>query len=178
MSDPVQITLGDRTYGVRAQRIGRLADKLGDRFGQIVDMELGGDGASQLASLGGAAHEILRVFIPEVMPLPEFLGYASEADMREGRRPSDPDADRSPTLPEIEQAFRTAFDVNGFGVLGHLKALVEPEVLRKMITLQISRTLTSGSGGSPSSPQPSGESDQPSSGTSAPSTPEPLVPTA
>lgn len=163
----VQVTLGEHTYGIKPQRIGRLADRLGERFNTLVDAELGGEGASQLAVLGQGAHDILRVFIPNLMPVHEFLGYGSPQALEAGGE-RDPETDFSPTFPEIRNAFETAFRVNGFEVFGHLKALVGPELLQKMVAAKVSETLTAGSAGSQNSARANGASASQSSGTDAP----------
>ena len=77
----------------------------------------------------------------------------------------DPEADRSPTMPEIRGALTEASTVNGFDVLLHLKALVDPQLVRGWMTAQLAEAILENS---PSSPSANGTSDSTSSTTTAP----------
>jgi hypothetical protein len=166
--DPIEITLGDQQYKVVPQRVGYLVHKLGDRFGELLEAELEGvEGAEMLPA---QAHAILRVFIPGLMPVHEFLGYASEEAMKAGNY--DEKDDRSPDPLQIGAAFKAASDANGGEVLSHLKALIGPEIRQKLMAVVIAeiskRTRSETSESSPTSPALNGASESKSSGTSAP----------
>ena len=119
---------------------------------------------------------MLKAFIPDLMPVCEFLGYVSDEAMRSGDYSEA--ADLSPEPLQIKDAFKAASDVNGGEVLSHLKALLGPTLTQRAvaaITAAVSESARSTiSVPSPTSPPPSGGSDPTSSGT----TPLTSVPSA
>jgi hypothetical protein len=159
------ITLGAHDYEVRPQKIGYLINKLGTRLQEALESEI--DGVDGVALAGAKAHDVLNVFIPDLMPVYEFLGYASEAAMLNGEYSEATDV--SPEPLQIKDAFKAASDVNGGEVLGHLKALLGPVLTEKAVAAitamvaEAARSTTSAP--SPISPPTSGGSDQTSSGT-------------
>lgn len=169
-----EVTLGDHTYLVIPQGIGWLTHKLGPRLQEAVEADI--EGIDGLDVLGAKAHSVLSAFIPDVMPLHEFLGYASSEAMREGTY--DPAADRSPNILDVEEAFKAASDVNGGRVLAALKALLGPELSQKAvaaITSTLAEKLPSViSDKSPTSPSTSGGSESTSSSTPDPTPPTPV----
>lgn len=125
------VTLGAHTYTVRAQKIGYLIHKLGSRVQEALEAQIEGvDGA---ALVGAKAHDVLAVFIPDLMPLHEFLGYVSDEAMREGAY--DEALDHSPEPLQIKAAFKAASDVNGGEVLSHLKALLGPVLTERILAV-------------------------------------------
>lgn len=114
--------------------------------------------------IGGKAYELLRVFIPDLMPRWEWDGYASEtaADAEQ----YDEDADRSPSIPQITSALNAAIQVNGLGWLTKIKELIDPKVLRNAVNLRLSRMALGAP--EPASPSDSSQSLQPGSGGSDP----------
>jgi hypothetical protein len=165
------IILGAHEYDVRPQKIGYLINRLGSRLQEALEAEL--DGVDGAALIGAKSHDVLTVFIPDLMPVHEFLGYASDEAMRAGDYSEA--ADVSPEPLQIKDAFKAASDVNGGEVLGHLKALLGPALTQRAvaaITAAVSESARSTiSGHSPTSPPPSGASDPTNSGTSAPTSP-------
>ena len=167
------VTLGAHEYDVRPQKIGYLLNRLGPKLQEALEAEVEGlDGA---ALIGAKAHDLLRVFIPDLMPLHEFLGYVSEEKMRLGPdKGYDPDFDKSPEPLQIKDAFKAASDVNGGEVFQHLKGLLGPVLTQRIaafLTARMAEATTSISdepGSSQTSPPESGESDPTSSGTTPP----------
>jgi hypothetical protein len=162
------VTLGAHEYDVCPQKIGYLINRLGPRLQEALEAEIEGvDGA---ALIGAKAHDVLKAFIPDLMPLHEFLGYASDEAMRDGEYSESTDI--SPEPLQIKDAFKAASDVNGGEVLSHLKALLGPTLTQSAvaaITAAVSENARSTiSAPSPTSQPPSGGSDPTSSGTTPP----------
>lgn len=159
--DEITVELGAHTYTVRARPLPRVFRALSGLQGRLqgVDTDRGMDAA--IVSLGDQAHDLLRVFIPDLMGKPEFSGFASERAMEEGE---DDDAamDRAPTFPQIIEAFEAAFRVNGGERVGELAGKVlGPEVakvVQRLALAAISETLQT-------SPREPGDSAQPTSTT-------------
>lgn len=163
------ITLGAHEYEVRPQKIGYLLNRLGSRLQEILAAEV--DGVDGAALLGAKGYEMLKVFIPDLMPMHEFLGYASAEMLQSGEYSEATDV--SPEPLQIKDAFSAAKAVNGGEVLDHLKALVGQEMLQKLVKLAVAKaaensTISLTPAPSPTSQPTSGASDQTNSGTSAP----------
>jgi hypothetical protein len=188
MSAQNEIQLGVHTYTVRPQKIGYLIHKLGPNLQEALTAELEGLDGALLA--GAKARDVLAVFIPDLMPTWEWLGYASErafedtqlwkrSDGAEGSDQYDENADNSPEPLQIKQAFKAASNVNGGEVLGNLKALLGETLTQKVIEFLVEFARQQGaltsptSAPSPTSPPPSGGSAQTNSGTTPPTTPGP-----
>lgn len=165
-----KVIMGAHEYDVRPQKIGYLLNRLGPQLQEVLEADVEGlDGATLLTA---KAHGTLAVLIPDLMPLHEFLGFASEEAMRAGVY--DEAADHSPEPLQIKDAFKAASDVNGGEVLAHLKALLGP-VLTERVTAAITAAMVENYSSatpapSPTSPPTSGESDPTTSGTT-PQTP-------
>lgn len=141
-SAPVHVQLGDHPYPVYAQRIGYLENKLGRWLNRLMSSSLADDGAAVVDLLGDNVYTVLKVFYPQLMPEHEFRGYSSQ-DAYE-RKEYEPEADRSPSVPELEAAFVAAFKANRFDLGKHLGKLVDPELIRATINARVARTVTSG----------------------------------
>jgi hypothetical protein len=162
------VKMGEHEYVVFPQRIGYLMNRLGPRLQEAIEAEIDGVGGIKL--VGVKAHDVLKVFIPDLMPAHEFLGYASEEALAADAY--EEDADRSPDAPQIEAAFAAVKDVNGGAVLDHLKALVgalAPEMKERALAFIVAKmaekkdSLSETLAPSPTSPPPSGGSDPTSS---------------
>lgn len=162
------ITLGAHEYDVCPQKIGYLINRLGPRLQEALEAQL--DGVDGAALVGAKAHDVLQVFIPDLMPVHEFLGFVSEEALKAGEYSEA--TDLSPEPLQIKDAFKAASDVNGGEVLGHLKALLGPVLTQKAVaavTAAVSESARSTiSAPSPTSPPTSGDSDPTSSGTTPP----------
>lgn len=167
-----EVTLGAHTYKVRPQKIGYLIHKLGPNLQEALAAEITGvDGA---ALVGVKAHDVLAVFIPDLMPAHEFVGYASEEAMLAGAY--DEEADNSPEPLQIKAAFKAASDVNGGEVFKHLKALMGPTLWEKLTAFLTAKLAEEGSPlstiSAPSLTSQSTNGDSPStSSTTSPPTP-------
>lgn len=139
-----EITLGGHTYTVVAQPLAYLEMELGDVFGQLNGVKKPDDlagvavgevieqdgtpadtppGRQGFGEIAGPGYDILRVFIPDLMPEHEFRGYVSEDAFAAGLR--DKGAMRlAPTIPQIVDAFETVFRINRLDVVKHLGKVV------------------------------------------------------
>jgi len=163
-----EVHIGDYDYLVVPQRIGRLKKRLGRAIGDIES--LAGDSVAEFVDQGlERAHEVLKVFIPDLMPLHEFCGYRSEAAMEADE---DEDGEFGPTLPDIVHAFEVVMQVNRLDLLGHLRSVISPELIRAYVSGQVADTLRGGAtSDSPSSPSTPGASASTTSGTTPPTSP-------
>lgn len=131
------VALGDYSYEVVPQRIGRLKKHLGRTFGDIANLSFESvDGF--VDELGDRAHRVLQVFIPDLMPLYEWLGYRSQDALDNDEEPED---DKGPTFPQIVSAFEVVMQANRFDLFSHLKAVVSPDLLRAQIAGALARTM-------------------------------------
>lgn len=178
---PQKIKLGAHDYTVRPQPIGYLMNSLGPELQAALESQV--EGIEGARWLGAKAHEVLRVFIPELMPLHEFLGFASEETML--AKQYEREHDRSPDAPQVKGAFKAVKTVNGGEVLDALKAVLGPAVTQKLSGFILTKVTESGaldealnsisatSAPSPTSPSTSGESESTSS---SPTSPTPTPP--
>lgn len=165
-----EVTLGAHTYKVRPQKIGYLIHKLGPNLQEALAAEVEGVDGGEL--VGAKARDVLAVFIPDLMPVWEFVGYASEEAMLTGTY--NEEDDHSPEPLQIKAAFKAASDANGGEVFKHLKALMGPvlwERLTAFLTAKLaeeSGPLSTISASLPTSPSANGASASTSSTTSPP----------
>lgn len=128
-SSGTTVELGDYEYAVVPQRIGYLRQQFGLALQGLDTQEL--STSSVMEFLGGRVYSVLRVFIPELMPEWEFLGYptrdAQEADEY------DAEYDRSPSPTQIKLALARAAEVNEIDLLKHLGKLIGPELLQTWV---------------------------------------------
>jgi hypothetical protein len=125
-SPGVEVVLGDYEYHVVPQRIGYLRSNFG--------LALQGLDTAQLSSgnimdfLGERVYAVLRVFIPNLMPRHEFLGFKDvEAEEKDEY---DPEFDNSPSPTQIKEALLQAAEVNEIDLLKHLGKLIGPELIQ------------------------------------------------
>lgn len=129
------VVIGGKNYLIVPQRVGRLKKRLKREFETLSD--IGGREVTGILDLGlEKAHGILAVFIPELMPLHEFLGFRSQEEM------DDEDAeehdDLGATVPEIDYAIRICLKVNRFDLAGALGKLISPDLIRAFLNKQVS----------------------------------------
>jgi hypothetical protein len=161
-----EVTLGEHTIPVYAQRHAYLSNRLGrfldgflERVGDLEPRDL-------VAALQSNSYELLSVLLPNLekrVPEYEFRGYGSREAM--DADDYDENLDKSPTVPEIRAAFEVASRVNGFDVLSHLWKVIDPSLLRGVINAQIAEAVSQTS---PTSPSENGTSDLTSSGMTPP----------
>lgn len=136
-----EIKLGEHEYTVVAQRHAYLERMLGPQIGSALSLS-GGDGAQGLiASASTGYHGLLKVFLPELMPLWEWRGFASETAFtstelhkssggEEGSDQYDVAADKSPTTDQMVVALRAVAEVNRIDLVEKLKDLVGPDFFK------------------------------------------------
>jgi hypothetical protein len=132
------VKLGEHEYVVFPQKIGYLMNKLGPRLQEAIEAEI--DGVDGIKLVGVKAHDVLSVFVPDLMPAYEFLGYDSEEALRADAY--NELADCSPDAPQIEAAFAAVKEVNGGAVLDHLKGLVQalaPEMKERALAFIVAK---------------------------------------
>lgn len=195
---PVELGLGSdgeptHTYYLLPQRhaklLRRLLGKKGvfSSFEEFADLSRADDDGEVdfekfLHVSEGKLYEVLSVFIPDLMPRWEFEGFGSEKHMADDEY--DEGMDRSPTGPQIEDAFQAAIQVNGLKWVKKLTGFFDPAIVRAEANAGLARWLrenarpaidgkaeektteTKSSGRSASSPPPNGGSAPTSSGTS------------
>lgn len=184
MAKPQMIKLGQHEYLVLPQPIGYLMNELGPELQAVLEAEV--DGVDGVRVLGSKAYDVLRVFIPDLMPRHEFLGFPTEEAMRAKEYPGR-EVDPGPTAPQVKAAFEAVKKANGGEVLDGLKAVLAmlgPELRQRvsafLVTLitqsekfrEIASTLPT-SAPSPTSPSTSGESASTSSIEPTPIPPQP-----
>ena len=165
-----EVTLGDHTLPVYAQRHAYLANRLGRFIDSLLEGMQEIDAAGLLNTLQEQSYELLCVLIPNLekrCPEYEFRGFSSREALEAGDY--DEHADKSPTLPEIREAFTVAARVNAFDVLAHLKGIIDPSLLRGVVNAQLAEAI-SGSPSLQNSRSANGTSDSTSSGTTPPAT--------
>lgn len=176
MSAERSIELCGRTVPLYPQRIGYVRARILRGLAELQQV-VGVDGV-QVVDVDRAVYRALERLAPNVpkyVPMHTFLGYGSPEAMEAGDY--DPELDESPTIPEVRAAIVAAAEVSGLDVVKHLRSLVDPTVIRELVTglveEAIAETLESTS--SASSPSENGGSPTSTrSMTSAPtSTPVP-----
>lgn len=166
MSDAgLPATLGQREYRIVPQPIGRIRRKLV----RVVALAEGVGGTGLDGGLDEDLYSLLKTFVPDLAPLYELMGYASEEDYKAGREPEDDSYDaRSPTVPQLIELVQAIYTVNGADRLVRLgKALVGEDVIRHRL-----RKAAISWEPSASLPAASGESGSESSTPTPPTSPE------
>lgn len=165
----VMVKLGEAEVPVYPQRHAYLTNKLGKWFSAFAEGATK-EGTETIAFFGDQAYDVLCVLIPAYgkrVSRHEFAGYGSAEAMEAGDyREED---DKSPSVPELVDAFETAKEVNRFDVFGAIFKIVDPQMLRSLVNQQVAERILKSS--QSSLPQ-NGESDQTSSGTTPPTSTE------
>lgn len=158
------VQLGSHRYVVVAQRQARLRRQVPAVFAGVGAADAG----DLLTMLSDRAYDLLRVFIPDVMPKWEYDGYRSE----QAAEADDYDdaSDTSPTHKQVQDALAVCLEVNGIDKFRLLGNVVSPELIRALMTQRLA-DLTLGN--SPSLPAPNGA---PPSTTTSPTSPTPDAP--
>lgn len=125
-SDGVDVTLGDREYHVVPQRIGYLRTQFGVALQGLDTAALSSGNVVEF--LGERVYAVLSVFVPDIMPKYEFLGYSTQEALEADDY--NPDYDRSPSASQIKTALLTGAEVNEIDLLKHLGKLIGPDIVR------------------------------------------------
>lgn len=172
-----EITLGAHEVPVYAQRHAYLTNSLSKFFRQLTSMgtDLTLDSPEDLVPmLGEQAYDLLAIVLPTYgkrVPRYEFAGYASQEAMDNGDY--DEAEDKSPSFPEIMDAFKAAAAENRFDVLSTIAKVVDPKLLKQLISTQIAIAISNASASLPSTSD--GSTPSTSSGTTAPTSSENAV---
>lgn len=106
--------------------------------------KLSADSTFTVARLGNESYDALTIFVPEVerrIPRYRWMGFDT---LEQAERSTDEYGDHGgPTIPEIANAFRVAFSVNGSDVLAGLGKLVDPQVLQALVSGALEETVKS-----------------------------------
>ncbi len=184
-----EVKLGKHTYQVVAQRHAYLERKLGPYASEVTQLATG-DFAGLIRSGSVGYHGLLSIFIPDLMPLHEWRGFASEKAYEqtelwkqskgaEGADMYDEKLDNSPDLDQMVAAFTAVAAVNRIDLVGKVKELLGPDffssdlwtALRARVEVEGIKMLTAlPAGGSESerSQQQSGASTPTTGGTTPP----------
>lgn len=123
------VKLGHGHYSVVPQPLPLLKHELGPLLGKLADSDLEAGNIGD--ALTGGFHSLLRVFIPDLMPLHEWEGYATresfdaeEFDAATARR-------LAPTTIEVKFAVKVCAKVNGIDLWNSLGSVLDPTVLSR-----------------------------------------------
>src|SRR3954451_5604101 len=135
--EQVTVTLGARDYEVVAQSLPYIKHHLGPVLSGLADESI--DGSNVLDLITSKAYEILRVFIPDLMPEHEWNGLDEVGEY------DDAIAQRAPTPPQIKTAVEVIAELNGFDLVKGVTKLVDPTLLREMIDGALRESMSLGS---------------------------------
>lgn len=164
---------GGVTVPVYPQRHARLTRKLSRLVLGVVEQGQNLTVDNLLDVSQGRAWELLCILapaLPQRMSEWQFRGYASAEAMDAGDYDEDQDT-TSPSIPEIRHAVVTCATVSGLDFLTHAKGIfqmVDPTLLRALVSEQLMEIADSASTISRSSLSATGDSPSTSSGTKAP----------
>jgi hypothetical protein len=134
------VQLGTHQYEVKDQPLPYLRHELGAFFETLTAAEV--DASNVLEFLSGRAHEVLKVFIPDLMPLWEWNGYATAHAMEAGEYDAVA-ARNGPKPSEIRTAITVCMKVSGMDAYKVLGKIVDPTLLRAWVTRELTRFLSS-----------------------------------
>lgn len=120
------ITLGNHDYLVAPQRIGWLRSRFGVALQGLDTSEL--SQSNVMDFLLQRAHGVLQVFIPDLMPIYEFNGFATREAMVEDNY--DPEYDKSPSATQVKEALLRCAELNEMDLLKHLGKLIGPDLIQ------------------------------------------------
>lgn len=108
MADGEQIKLGEQTFAVVPQGIGRIRRKM-EALTEIQEGSAEVDG-----EFNNQVYDLLKTFIPDLPAQWKLLGYESQEQYEADEEPdAAASAQSEPTLPQILDAIDTVFKVNG-----------------------------------------------------------------
>jgi hypothetical protein len=121
-----EVVLGDYEYTIVPQRIGYLRSQFGVALQGLDTADLATSNVMEF--LGARVYAVLKVFLPDLMPEYEFLGYATREAMEEDAY--NPEYDKSPSATQVKLALARAAEVNEIDLLKHLGKLIGPDLLQ------------------------------------------------
>lgn len=171
------VQLGSHAYEVVDQPWPYLSHEIGEVIAAATLGDI--DASNALAFFGGRAYDLVRVFIPDLMPAHEWHGFASAEAMAEGTY--DPIAARlAPTPSQIKTAIRVCMKVSGLDAVKMLGGILDPPT-RAWLKAKLGSELVgflenaSPSDSSPPAPTPSTTSSPPASPTEDITPDEPMM---
>src|SRR5262245_991879 len=129
MGGSATVVLGDYEYTVVPQRIGYLRSQFGVALQGLDTQDLATHNI--LEFLGGRVYAVLKVFIPDLMPEHEFLGFATREAMQ--AEDYNPEYDHSPSATQVKLALGRSAEVNEIDLLKHLGKLIGPDLLQTWV---------------------------------------------
>lgn len=159
LQESATIVLGAREYEVVPQSLPYIRHHLGPVLESLANEVI--DAGTLIDVISDKAHEVLRVFIPDLMGADEWNGVGPDGEYDEQL------AQRAPTAPQVRTAVQQVADLNGFDLVKGLGKIVDPTVLRDMVS-QVLRDSTSRLSLTSSSPSTPPSDSTPSSTTSPP----------
>lgn len=144
MSDDLTVKLGARDYTIVAQGIGRIRRKL-TKLMQL------GSGTAEVDDLSPEIYDLLKTFIPDLVPVHTLLGYES---LEQYEADEDPDGSiPEATLPQILDTIEAVYKANGADRLVRLgKSLLGGEGLQMFLRREVLTFFSDRSLSSPSEP--------------------------
>lgn len=136
------VPIGNQTYQLIPQKLGRLRSQLPLQFKSLeslATLEMGTFDAFVGQSLE-RAHGILKVFIPDLMPVHEFCGFSTSEAYAANEYHEE--SDHGPDLPQIRNAFEVAMKVNSLDLFKHLGNVFSPDLIRAVIQEQVLTRVT------------------------------------
>ncbi len=172
LDDPTEhVKLGQHVYEIVPQPLPYLKRHLGEVFESLTGAEI--DASNIGAFITGRAWDLLKVFIPDLMPLHEWEGFASPAAMEGDLYDEETVRRLAPTPPQVKTAVLLCMKVNAIDAYKALGRIVDPTVLRPRITAILLDFLQQSSANVSSAPArtPSMTSSPPASPTEASTAP-------
>lgn len=159
------VRLGSHIYEVVPQPLPLLKRDLADLFaGLLAGRDITADNIGEFVT--GSIRDVLAIFLPDLMPLHEWEGFATKAAMEANMLDRDWAREHAPTGPQARFAIDVCFKSNSLDAWKLLGKLVDPTLLRAWATRQLAGFLSQPSANVFSAPAPT-----PSTTSSSPASP-------
>jgi hypothetical protein len=134
LADVPKVVLGEHEYTIYPQRHAYLTNRLGRAMAKLQDASAFESEALEgaIAMLGDRAYDLLLVFIPKLMPEYEWAGYPTQEAFE--AKDYNEEYDKSPSFPQIVNAFHVCLNVNRLDLLKHLGKVVNLDLVRAYMT--------------------------------------------
>jgi hypothetical protein len=167
-----KVTLGAHEVDVYAQRHAYLTNKLAGFFQELTAADVDATNAADVVTLlGDRTYDLLGVVLPQYTkrcPKYEFAGYGSQEAYEHGDYVEE--LDKSPSFPEMVNAFEVAAQVNRFDVLKVLGKVFDANMLKTWVNSQIADAILTSSASLPATSD--GSPGSTSSGAKSPTSTE------
>lgn len=118
-------------YEVSAQPLPYLKRALGGYFTALTANEIDSSNVAEVFT--AKAHELLSIFIPDLMPLHTWEGFRSEEDMEAGNFDDEYARRVAPTGPQVKLAVKRCFALNSLDLWKGLGQFVDPLDLQQFV---------------------------------------------